>query len=297
MLQMHQQVPVPVTNQNLEDYVVAVANRLAWKTIKTYLAGIKFILTISGQDVTLLFQRRLHYILRGVRRSQGQRFRRPRRIPITLSHLRHLITLAHTELPQADARCFTAAALLAFFGLLRVSEFTSPSPTFFDANWHLGRGDISFSPSRPLVVIRIKASKTDPFREGCSIRIAATGIPDMCPVRALIAYLSSDPCLTGPLFVLSNGQFLTRQHINAFLRRAFPLAVPGTIASHSFRIGGASRLCSLGVPDATIQIMGRWASDAFRRYLHISDTRIARLHFCMADPAHHQEIEAWDPDA
>ena len=296
MLQIHRHVPFPVTDKDLEDYVVAVANRLAFRTIKTYLAGIKFILTISGQDVTLLFQRRLHYILRGVRRSQGLRFRRPRRIPLTLSHLRHLVNLAHSQLPQADTLCFTAATLLAFFGLLRVSEFTTPSPTFFDANLHLGRADISFSPSRTLAFVRIKASKTDPFREGCVIRLAATRIPGMCPVRALLQYTSGFPTLRGPLFVLSNGQFLTRQHINAFLRRAFPLALPGTIASHSFRIGGASRLCSLGVPDATIMIMGRWASNAFRRYLHLSDTHISRLHSLMADPGQTQEDHTWDPD-
>ena len=282
MLQIRGHVPVHITDAHLEEYVVAVSNRLSYRTLKTYLCGIKVVLLLSGHDTKQLFQKRLHYFLRGVRRAQGLRFRRPRRIPITISHLRHLLSSTRALLSPADARCFTAAFLLAFFGLLRVSEFTTPSITSFDTTTHLCPADVSFSPTFHMAYIRIKASKTDSFREGCTIRLAATGIPDMCPVQALRDYISGVRGFRGPFFALSNGQCLTRHHINSVLRRVFPWALPGTIASHSFRIGGASMLCSLGVPDATIQIMGRWSSDAFRQYLHISDNRIARLQRSMA---------------
>ena len=54
------------------------------------------------------------------------------------------------------------------------------------------------------------------------------------------------------------------------------------INTHSFRAGGATNLANLGVPDYVIQIMGRWRSDAYKRYLHFSDSYIRQLHVRMA---------------
>ena len=45
--------------------------------------------------------------------------------------------------------------------------------------------------------------------------------------------------------------------------------------THTFRIGGASAAASAGVPDSVIQILGRWKSDAYRRYIRLSDTTVA----------------------
>ena len=128
------------------------------------------------------------------------------------------------------------------------------------------------------ISLRIKASKTDPFREGITLRIASTG-NHLCPFSALCAYLHCRRYMgPGPLFILQDGQFLTRGHLSRLLTRVFPGAPPGTLATHSFRIGGATRLCALGVPDATIQLLGRWSSSAFKQYLRVSDGLLARLH-------------------
>ena len=118
----------------------------------------------------------------------------------------------------------------------------------------------------------------------------------LCPVTALREYMSIHPARLGPLFILSDGHFLTRLHITNILQAGFPLALPSTIASHSFRIGGATLLCSLGVPDATIQILGRWSSSAFRRYLRISDALISRIHVSMASFNDQRPDRIWEPD-
>ena len=39
---------------------------------------------------------------------------------------------------------------------------------------------------------------------------------------------------------------------------------------HSFRIGAASEAARLGYSDAQIRLMGRWWSDAVRRYIRLS---------------------------
>jgi len=84
-----------------------------------------------------------------------------------------------------------AACCLAFFGFLRVSEFTVPTQHDFDESTHLSLSDISVdNRSNPrLVKVHIKQSKTDPFRQGTDIYLGATDNL-ICPVLALVPYLA-----------------------------------------------------------------------------------------------------------
>ena len=38
---------------------------------------------------------------------------------------------------------------------------------------------------------------------------------------------------------------------------------------HSFRIGTATTALAKGIPESTIQTLGRWKSNAYRRYIRI----------------------------
>ena len=89
-----------------------------------------------------------------------------------------------------------------------------------------------------------------PFRVGMVIRIGATQ-DYLCPVACMHTYISSHLAPYGPLFVLTPHRFLT-----------FCLADVPNINMHSFRIGGASDAASAGVPNSTIQILGKWTSEA-----------------------------------
>ena len=194
--------------------------------------------------------------------------------------VKDLISLSswgHSNLPPYDALLLDAAFALAFFGLLRVSEFTCPSPVLFDKHCQLGLEDIHVDSLAGSLWVFIKVSKTDPFRQGVTIRIYRTG-SRVCPFSAMVAFLHYRRQFgAGPLFILSNGQFLTRKHIVLVLTQVFPNVPSGSVGSHSFRIGGATRLCSLGVPEGTIQILGRWSSSAFKKYLHLTDQYVATL--------------------
>ena len=229
-------------------------------------------------DASQAFSDQLYYLLRGISRAQASCMPpKPKRIPISLAHLRSLFQYADSLASPLDSACFKAAFTLAFFGLLRISEFTCPSPVAFDPRFHLTLTDVRITLQPHIIHVHIKQSKTDPFRQGCTIRVARTGNL-FCPFQAMINFLSRRPPIHGPLFLFHNGSFLTRDHIRSALTSTFPFTPPSTLGTHSFRIGGASMLCCLGVPDATIQVLGRWSSSAFRRYLRISDQFITRMH-------------------
>ena len=68
-------------------------------------------------------------------------------------------------------------------GFLRVGEITAPSDS---ASVHLSVADIAIDNSKvPAVVsVRIKASKTDPFRKGVTLYLGKTG-SSVCPVAAI----------------------------------------------------------------------------------------------------------------
>ena len=98
-----------------------------------------------------------------------------------------------------------------FWGFLRAGEFTIPSSNAYDPEVHLSLADVALdSHTAPSMVrLRIKQSKTDPFRVGVDVFLGATHT-EICPVRALIQFLavrSPDP---SPLFLTHTGTPLTR---------------------------------------------------------------------------------------
>lgn len=265
----------PLCENHLQRYVVSVANRISYSTIKVYLCGVQFCSTMIGRYENIGSFSRLYYVLRGIRRVQGDRFRRVRRLPITYNHLTVIATRVNLQLyTPFQSLMLRTASTLAFFGLLRCSEYTSPRRTSFDPDSTLLTSDISFNTRFTIMYIAIKSSKTDPFRVGCTIRVAAVPGP-LCPVTLMREYLQRHPSSTGPLFVWSVGRYLIRSDIVLLLRRCFPNNV--RLNTHSFRIGGASAAASAGVPDSQIQLLGRWSSDAYRRYIHVSDDNVIRL--------------------
>ncbi|CAH3030550.1 unnamed protein product, partial [Porites evermanni] len=186
---------------------------------------------------------------------------------------------------------FWAACSLGYFGFLRASEFTVPNLPSFSLSLHLGVQDISVdSPSAPSCMrVRIKGSKTDPFRKGCFIHIGGcfihigVGRCPLCAVRAVTNYLVLRGDAPGPLFLLQNGQPLSRNILTDWLQQIMASArVPGNFSSNSFRIGAATVAVGNGVPDHLIQSMGRWSSNAYQLYIRTPPEALAALSIKLA---------------
>ena len=143
------------------------------------------------------------------------------------------------------------------------------------------------SPSAPSSMpIRIKSSKTDPFRKGCFIHIGLGRYP-LCAVHAMMTYLAARGDAPGPLFLFANRQPLTRTSLTDWLRQIMTSArIPGNFSSHSFRIGAAAVAAHSGIPDHLIQTMGRWSSNAYQLYIRTPADYLVALSQNLASASH-----------
>ncbi|CAB4038282.1 RNA-directed DNA polymerase from transposon BS, partial [Paramuricea clavata] len=191
---------------------------------------------------------RLQRVVKGIKRCKGGS--QDKRLPNT----RTFLTRSIAAWTSRSTMTFGAFCCLAYFGLLRSSEFTvlhvlhgiSYSPSL-----HLSHHDVAFDrrgdPS--CLQVLIKVSKTDPFRHGCTLTLGQGRSPS-CPVESQLSYLEI------------RGVFTER------LRRLLSQAgITGHFGSHSFRIGAATTAGLAGVPENMIQTLGRWSSSAYLAYI------------------------------
>ena len=207
----------PLQQSNVILFATELAKTISLSAINIQLAGIKFTAHKYGYSEDFSQFRRLYLLLRGVKRSQGLLVKKRKRAPVTPSMLYEMkVHLFNSTRNYFDKQMLWAAMLCAFFGFLRVSEYTSPKAKTFD-NSTLCVNDVVFNDCRTQCCLRLKGSKTDPFRVGVNVRLSSNGSP-LCPIQALQKYLISHPTGTGPLFAFQNGVYLTRQSLSKVLK-------------------------------------------------------------------------------
>ena len=123
-------------------FCVALSFRVGYKTLKVHLSGLQFWGKMQWPTVAISTIPRLPYVLRGIRRQQGNTHLRPPRLPISLAQLRQIVHYITIHYSTFDSAMLTAATLMAFFGMLRVSEYTAPAASVFDPMWHLTVQDV-----------------------------------------------------------------------------------------------------------------------------------------------------------
>ena len=218
---------------------------------------------------------------------------KPPRIPITSPLLLTLgRNLWNSSTKFTDKVMLWAAMLTAFYGFLRVSEYTSSHTKSYNPNTTLCYEDIKIL-SNSTIQIHIKASKTDPFRLGVSIELHRNDTT-LCPVQAMTHLLNYHPTRQGPLFTWGDGRYLTRSSWAAVLRKIKPPHI-SNMSSHSFRIGAATTAAAVGHPRWLIQALGRWSSNCYRDYIRIPQKTLSEVSLSLASlPL--TPITPFDPD-
>ena len=279
--------PFPVTESILVRFVAFLFEaRLSGATVKNYLAAVRHgQIALGLGDPGLPNMPQLEYVVKGFKRSATYATSRTR-LPITPELLCQLKLVWQRGQVLRDASMLWAAATMCFFGFLRCGEVVVPSPLSFDPSVHLCYGDVALDSADPptLIQVRLKASKTDPFRQGVSVYLGATG-GDICPVAAVLDYMVRRGPGVGPFFTFSDGSFLTRDRFVRAVREALQSAGvdSSSYAGHSFRIGAATTAARQGVPDSTIKMLGRWESSAYTLYIRTPREALASVSRVMVE--------------
>ena len=252
---------------------------LAPGTVKSYLAAMRFEQISRGMgDPGISRMPQLEYVLKGLKRRAHGGTRR--RLPITPEILKKLRQVWDGDTNSRDAKMLWAASYLCLFGFLRSGEIATPSPKEFDPAYHLGFKDVCVDDRRSptFIQVQIKASKTDPFRQGVTIFIGRTE-NGLCPITAVLSYMVARGSEPGPLFKWVNGRFLMREAFVAAIRIALTKIglASKDYAGHSFRIGATTTAAHQGIQDSLIKTLGRWESAAYTRYIRTAPSTLCKV--------------------
>ena len=185
---------------------------LRWQTIKSYLSAVRHFQLMQGAPPGSLdgARPRLQLMLRGIKRATSTKPSKAR-LPITPFILRQMWRAANKNEPSQDTLMLWAAMNMCFFGFLRAGEVCALSGASYDSSWHLCVQDLALdshiNPTK--LFVTIKASKTDPFRQGSTVTLGKTDRL-LCPISAILPYVAVRGNEAGPLFRFQDGSFLTR---------------------------------------------------------------------------------------
>ena len=132
------------------------------------------------------------------------------------------------------------------------------------------------------VQFHLKKSKCDQSGKGADIVMGATD--DSISLVQAITRVMMRGSTPSPFFQNAAGATVTKSWFVKEIRAR--LAECGlhqsNFAGHSFRIGAATTTAMAGVEESTIQILGRWHSAAFLRYVRVPKGRLASLSSTLA---------------
>ena len=250
-------------------------------SIKVYLSVVRNLQIASGHADPFAgaAMPQLDQVMKGIKRVQAERGEDKREhLPISPSILLRLKRVWSASISEHDTKMVWAACCLCFFAFLQVGEMTVPNDTGYDPSVHLSIRDISVhnSSNPSMVCIKIKQSKTDPFRKGINLFVRKTN-SSLCPVSAVLNYLCTRGMEAGPLFRFSDGKVLTRQHFVTAVKAGLDKAGidSSKYSGHSFRVGAATTAAQNGMEDSIIKTLGRWESLAYLWYVKIPRRQLA----------------------
>ena len=238
-------------------------------SVKNYISGVSFLHKCLGKPFKAIHQFPVQCLFRAVeialRRQPSQKF------PITPPLLMRLVQVSGSLGVLAPP--FRVALLLAFYGMLRVSNLAPSSPAALDVSRDICRGDVVFRP--PGLVITLKWSKTLQDLSTTPL-VPIPTVPGhlLDPVQAYKDLLKVAPTSQPrqPLLMYFHNQskhVLTAPLLNSLLRKLLIMLhiPPENYSFHSLRRGGATTAYHAGVKITDVKRHGVWASDSFFKYI------------------------------
>lgn len=172
-----------------------------------------------------------------------------------------------------DQTLLQAMFTLSFYGFLRVGEITSRS-----------KAGLTKSHSRNLIrmshiqvdkisgiLLTMKHFKHHSSHHPIQLQISPQNTPFICHVKAMRTYLKLRGASSDPLFLSRGGSPVSHSFYTSMLTNVLEFCQLDSkrYTLHSFRIGAATCAFEMKVPCSQIQLMGRWRSDAVKRYFRV----------------------------
>lgn len=201
--------------------------------------------------------------------------------PIQSDILKVLCNKYATKASTLMDKRFLCMCLLAYAGFLRFGELIN-----------LQKKHVQITSSH--IQLTIDKSKTDVYREGHKILIAASHL-DTCPVKSLSSYFQASDLHSagGEAFIFrkivttKKGQVLDKNNAQLSYSRARDILHqrlracgydPKLFGLHSFRSGGASSAANNGISDRLLKRHGRWRSEQAKdRYILDSKEKLLSI--------------------
>jgi integrase len=263
---------IPPSLEHLASFIAHCYQiNLAASTTRTVISALSFVFQLgSCTDLTQ------HFVIKKM--LQGFQKAKPScdpRLPITPEILQKLIqALPYTADSYFSQTLLRAMFILAYCTFLRVGEITktnSKTHHYLLAK-HVSMGiDAEGLGFLDITIPHFKHSNSNAI----TIHLAQNNrTPLLCPYQALTDFLrlrkhhSPDP---PPLFSFMDDTPVLRQYFTSQLRLAlkFNNLNLAQYQAHSFRIGAATTAAANGYTEIQIQNMGRWKSNAYRKYIRI----------------------------
>ena len=248
---------------------------LADSTCSNYLNHVAYLEETAGfrrPDLKRLpiFGRQYKVLQKSVKGSK------PSKQPITLQLGRRIVV--NQDVTHRGSFIFSTLMLTGIMGLFRLGELTIKSHTNFDPRKVMRVRH--FIPAGEYAIFWLPFEKTDPYGHGYPVYIPRCPDKRFCVVARvehMIRSMRKKP--DGPLFTWTNGRIITRDSFIRQLRKEIKkLGLnPKLYAGHSLRRGGAYTAKLHGLDEATIKMLGRWTSDAYRRYIAFQPPQILAL--------------------
>ena len=269
-------------------------------TLETYLCSLRMLHLTEGTNPPQLRTQLVSTVLKGKKNIDMFRKRTGAtnsRLPMTPSLLRLLkLELRDSERSLADKRMIWCAATVAFSAGLRGGEFLCHKASVFDPDTALRWKDMKLDTftvhgeALEILKLKLRAEKQNHTNTStiCDIYPSQSSL---CPIRAFkawkLAETDAEPDL--PAFRFHDGPNMTIGAFNKILKETLAphtKNLRGSISSHSFRIGLASCLGSLGFSDEQVMAAGRWSSRAYQSYMKLPRTKRLEMARAIAKTVH-----------
>ena len=176
-----------------------------------------------------------------------------------------------------------ACLATGFCGLLRGAELGVASGEAWAAETCLSRADVSLrrngGTEEAVLMTRPRKQGARKTQQGKQVPLLLVGGGRFLdPVKALKELFERDPVpeherAATPLFRGMDGKAFSTARVRGVVKKLVELdgGDAKLYGAHSLRIGGATAALAAGVSALVIKAMGRWGSDVFEIYAHLSD--------------------------